>query len=53
MMTNEEIFDTLAENEFRLFYAASRNPENEALKAAHAAARAALEAFAKATGCHN
>lgn len=52
-MTNQEIFETLAENESRLFYAASRNPESEELKAAHTAARAALVAFANATGCHN
>ncbi len=52
-MTTQEIFDTLAENECKLFYAYSRDPENEGLKAAHAAARQALEAFAKSTGCHN
>lgn len=52
-MTNQEIFDMLSENESRLFYASSRNPENEELKAAHAAARAALVSFAAATGCHN
>lgn len=52
-MTTQEIFDTLAENESKLFYASCRDPKNEGLKAAHAAARQALEAFAKATGCHN
>lgn len=52
-MTTQEIFDTLAENESKLFYAVCHDPKNEGLKAAHAAARQALEAFAKATGCHN
>ena len=52
-MTTQEIFDTLAENESKLFYASSRDPKNDGLRAAHAAAKQALEAFAKATGCHN
>lgn len=52
-MTNQEIFDTLAENESKLFYALSKNPESEELKAAHAAAKLALVSFAQATGCHN
>lgn len=52
-MTHQEIFELLAENECKLFYAVSRDPKNEGLKAAHIAARQALEAFAKATGCHN
>lgn len=51
-MTNQEIFETLAENESKLFYAYCANPTEE-LKAAHQAAKAALEAFAIATGCHN
>lgn len=51
-MTNKEIFDMLAENECKLFYAYNANPTDE-LKAAHAAARQALEAFAKATGMTN
>ena len=51
-MTNQEIFEMLADNEERLFYAYSANP-TEDLKAAHAAARLALESFAKTTGCHN
>lgn len=51
-MTNQEIFNTLAENESKLFYAYSKNPINE-LKAAHAAAKLALVSFAQATGCHN
>lgn len=51
-MNRQEIFDMLADNEERLFYAYNANPSEE-LKAAHAAARAALEAFAAATGCHN
>lgn len=52
-MTNQELFDILAEYEAKLFYAYCADPKNEALKAAHAAARKALEDFAKATGCHN
>lgn len=52
-MTTQEIFDTLAENECKLFYASCHEPQNESLKIAHAAARQALETFAKATGCHN
>lgn len=52
-MTNQEIFDTLADNEQKLFYAFCADKNNEELKAAHAAAKQALEAFAKATGCHN
>jgi len=52
-MTNQEIFETLAENESKLFYAWCADSKNEDLKAAHEAARAALEAFAAATGCHN
>ena len=49
-MTNEEILDMLSENECRLFYAASRNPGNEELKAAHAAAKLALVSFAQSAG---
>ncbi len=52
-MTAQEIFDTLAENESKLFYATCHDPKNEDLKNAHAAAKQALEAYAKATGCHN
>lgn len=52
-MTNQQIFETIAENEMRLFYAVRHDPENEALKAAHKAAKEALIAFAAATGCHN
>lgn len=51
-MTNQEIFYMLADNEEKLFYAYNAN-KTEELKAAHAAAKAALESFAKATGCHN
>ncbi len=50
-MTNQEIFDILAENECKLFYAYSKNHTDE-LKAAHAA-KLALVSFAQATGCHN
>jgi hypothetical protein len=51
-MNNQEIFEMLSENECKLFYAYNAN-HTEDLKAAHQAAREALEAFAKATGCHN
>ncbi len=52
-MTNQEIFDVLAENECRLFYACCADSDNENLKIAHQAAKQALIDFAKATGCHN
>lgn len=52
-MNNQEIFEMLADNEEKLFYASCADKGNAGLKAAHAAARRALEAFAKATGCHN
>lgn len=51
-MTNKEIFNMLADNEEKLFYAYSAN-KTEELKVAHEAAKKALEAFAKATGTHN
>lgn len=51
-MTNQEIFDMLADNEEKLFYAYNANPTEE-LKAAHDAAKLALISFAAATGCHN
>lgn len=52
-MTNQEIFEMLAENEQKLFYASCSDTGNAELKAAHAAAKKALESFAKVTGCHN
>ena len=51
-MSNEEIIDLLADAECELFHRATDDPENEDLKAAHAAARQALEMFAKSTGWH-
>lgn len=51
-MTNQEIFETLSENESKLFYAYCANPTAE-MKAAHEAAKKALESFANATDCHN
>ena len=51
-MTNQEIFNMLSENEEKLFYAYTHTGTEE-LKEAHKAARQALVAFAKATGCHN
>lgn len=52
-MTFQDIFNMLAEAESKCFYALSREPENEYLQIAHTAAKTALEAFAKASGCHN
>lgn len=51
-MNNQDILEMLSENECKLFYAYCANPTEE-MKAAHTAAKQALEAFAKATGCHN
>lgn len=48
-MNNQEILEMLAENECKLFYASAANPSEE-LKAAHKAAKEALESFAKALG---
>lgn len=53
IMTNQEIFEILADNEEKLFYALCHNKENEMLKTAYKNARQSLEAFALATGCHN
>lgn len=52
-MSNQQIFELLADNEEKLFYAFCSNRENAELEAAHEAAKKALESFAKATGCHN
>lgn len=52
-MTNQEIFEMLADNEEKLFYAKCAAPDNEEIKKAHEAAKKALEEFAKKTGCHN
>lgn len=52
-MSNQEIFEMLADNEEKLFYASCADGNNAELKAAHTAAKKALEAFAKETGCHN
>ena len=49
-MNTNEILDVLAENESKLFYAFCRDPKNERLKSAHAAAKKALEDYAKAIG---
>ena len=51
-MSNQEIFEMLSENESKLFYAYCANPTDET-NAAHKAAKEAIVAFAKATGCHN
>lgn len=52
-MSNQQIFELLADTEEKLFYASCANRGNAELKAAHEAAKKALESFAKATGCHN
>lgn len=52
-MTDQEIFEILADNEEKLFYAVCRDRENEALKKAYESAKQSLEIFAIATGCHN
>lgn len=52
-MSNQEIFNILANNEEVLFYACIRDKDNKELKTAHDNARKALEEFAKSTGCSN
>lgn len=52
-MSNQDIFDILSDTEEKLFYAWCGDRCNANLKEAHEAAKKALEAFAKATGCHN
>lgn len=52
-MNNQKIFETLSENECKLFYALCADSQNEELKAAHAATKQALIDFANATGCQN
>lgn len=52
-MTNQEIFELLADHEEKLFYALCKNSENEPLRLAHESAKRSLEAFALATSCHN
>lgn len=52
-MTNQEIFEILADNEEKLFYVLCRNKNNNTLKIAHESAKQSLEAFALATDCHN
>ncbi len=52
-MTNQEIFNLLADNEKKLFYASCADANNLELKEAHKAAKLTLETFARATGCHN
>lgn len=56
-MSNQEIFEMMSEVECKLFHAwtdmAEGEPNREEIRAAHTSARQALEAFAKAIGCHN
>ena len=51
-MSNDEILEILSENECKLFYASVANPTEE-MKAAHKAAREALESFARSIGILN
>jgi hypothetical protein len=52
-MTIQDIFDRLSEEESKLFYSLIRDPDNKELQERHTAAKIALEAFAKVSGCHN
>ena len=52
-MTDQQIFEILADNEEKLFYALCNDKENEPLRIAHESAKESLKAFALATGCHN
>ena len=52
IMTNQEVFEMLSENEAILFYAYCEDRDNEALKAAHESIKQALINFARDTGCH-
>lgn len=52
-MTNQQIFEILADNEEKLFYALCQNKENKTLRDAYKSAKQSLEEFALATGCHN
>lgn len=52
-MTNQQIFEILADNEEKLFYLLWQNKENKALRDAYKSAKQSLEEFALATGCHN
>lgn len=52
-MTDQEIFEILADNEEKLFYALCQDKDNNTLRIAHESARQSLESFAFATGCHN
>ena len=52
VMTNQEVFEMLSENESKLFYAYCDDSDNEALKAAHESVKQALINFARDTGCH-
>lgn len=52
-MSNQDIFDILADTEEKLFYAWCNDKDNGALQKAHESAKEALKAFAMATGCRN
>ena len=52
-MTDQQIFEILADHEEKLFYALCNDKGNEPLIIAHENAKRSLETFALATGCHN
>lgn len=49
-MNKQELLELLADAESELFHLATDNPENDGLRAAHNAAKEALETYAKAAG---
>lgn len=52
-MSNQDIFDFLADTEKTLFFAWCNDKDNGALQKAHESVKEALKAFAMATGCRN
>lgn len=52
-MSDQDIFDILADTEEKLFYAWCNNIGNTNLQKAHESVKAALKSFAMATGCCN
>lgn len=52
-MSNQDIFDILADTEEKLFYAWCKDKDNAALIKAHESAKEALKSFAMATGYYN
>ena len=52
-MSNQDIFDILADTEEKLFYAWCKDKDNAAVKKAHKTAKEALKSFAMPTGYYN